>query len=497
MAASHCNFSERELDAWVANTLAGYTADPSTIPSDGDAWLIDRGGKNSVPGLRLRLRLRREGGQYTTADPNVDFYLLRKFDGRKRTLLIGDRAVYSVEMARNKATDEQQDLAKGVDKREERRREEESRKVLALTYRQALEEVIAGEDLAPNTIKKYQLSLTTTFAKYADKPLADFTPELCKQIFKARSLESPSRADQDFRVLRLVWNAARELHLDAEGGYILGPNPVPLALNKRRATGRGRAQKAQWNMVARRETLIPQERTAEWFATLQTIRADAVTNTVASRTCDLLEALTITGCRFNELAKLEWSAVDLGRGYIKIPAPLGKNRRPLVKPITRHLRAILDRRLAERHLFPHTELIWPGRQMNQPDPVAAGPISDPRFVLGLVKERIGLEVTPHDLRRGWASAALCAGVPQEAIKRLMNHLTNNEDVTSGYQILDLNTLRALSQQVEDFLLRSGAAPGKDPNATDTMLDALLSELDEAEKRRLLFDLSAKRLERVA
>jgi integrase len=197
------------------------------------------------------------------------------------------------------------------------------------------------------------------------------------------------------------------------------------------------------------------------------------------------------------LAKLEWGAVDLGRGYIKVPAPLGKNRRPLVKPITRHLRAILDRRLEERHLFPNTELIWPGRQMNQPDLVAAGPISNPRLVLALVKERIGLEVTSHDLRRGWASAALCAGVPQEAIKRLMNHLTNNEDVTSGYQILDLNTLRALSQQVEDFLLRSGAAPGQDPNATDTMLDALLSELDEAEKRRLLFDLSAKRLERIA
>lgn len=82
MVAEHCNFAERELEAWVSATLEGYRSAPDTIPPDGDTWLLDRGGPNSVPGLRLR----REEGAFTLEAPRLDFYLLRKFDGRKPAL---------------------------------------------------------------------------------------------------------------------------------------------------------------------------------------------------------------------------------------------------------------------------------------------------------------------------------------------------------------------------------------------------------------------------
>lgn len=484
MATSHCNFSERDLDAWVRATLEGYRASPDTIPNDGDAWLLDRGGVNSVPGLRLRLRLRREGGAYTLDSPNIDFYLLRKFDGRKRTLLIGDRATFTVEMAREKALAESRDLSKGIDAREERRQEEERNKALSLTYREALEEHIAASDLAPATLHKYRASLTTTFRKYADRPLVELTPDVCRALHKTRSEESPARADQDFRVLRLAWNTARELHLSPLGEYLLPPNPVPLALNKRRAAGRS---KAQWNMVPRRQSIIPEARLPEWFAALEAIRQESATTGVARRICDLLEALTVTGLRRNELAKLEWSAVDFSMGTLRIPAALGKNHRPLIRPITRHLRTLLKRREAERSLFPASPLIWPGRFGDD------RPINDPRDVLAMVAQKTGLTVLAHDLRRVYASAAVLCDVPQLATKRLLNHLTNAEEVTEGYQVLSLDALLAYSQRIEDRILGQADQSNPELKGADRILTGLLDELSEDEKRRLIFDLAAKRM----
>lgn len=488
MATSHCNFAERELDNWLRATLEGYRTSPASIPPDGDAWLLDRGGVNSVPGLRLRLRLRREGGAYTLEAPNVDFYLLRRFDGRKRTLLIGDRATYSVEMAKEKALAESRNLSQGIDTREERRQEEERGKALSLTYREALEEHIAASDLAPATLSKYRNSLTTTFKAYADRPLVDLTPELCRTLHKTRSTVSPARADQDFRVLRLTWNTARDLHLTPAGEPLLPPNPVPLALNKRRAAGRS---KAAWNMVPRRQTIVPEARLPEWFAALEAIRQETATTGVARRICDLLEALTVTGLRRNELAKLEWSDVDFAMGTLTIPAALGKNRRALIRPLTRHLTALLRRREAERGFYPDSPLIWPGRFGD------ARPINDPRDVLAEITRKTGLVTLAHDLRRVYASTAVLCDVPQLVIKRLLNYLTNTEEVTEGYQVLSLDALRGYSQRIEDRILGQARGEKAAPVGSDRLLAGLLEELGEDEKRKLIFDLAARRLERAA
>ncbi len=486
MATPYCNFSEKALELWVTETLEAFAADPASIPAEGEASLADRGGKGSVPGLRLRLRLRKEEGRFSLEAPWLAFYLVRKIGGKMRNRRIGDRATYTVEMAREKALAEARDLAKGIDRIEERRKEEGARKALSLTYREALEEHIRLSDLAPATLAKYRNSLTTTFRAYADRPLVDLTPEVCRALHKARSEASPARADQDFRVLRLTWNTARELVLSPEGEPLLPPNPVPLALNKRRAAGRS---KAAWNNVPRRQSIIPEARLPDWFAALEAIRQESATTGVARRICDLLEALTLTGLRRNELAKLEWSAVDFGMGALKIPAALGKNRRPLIRPITRHLEALLKRRQAERHLFPDSPLIWPGRFADH------RPINDPRDVLAMVAEKTGLTVLAHDLRRVYASAAVLCDVPQLAIKRLLNHLTNAEEVTEGYQVLSLDALRAYSQRIEDRIL--GLTDQSQAAGSDRLLAGLLEELGEDEKRKLIFDLAARRLERAA
>jgi hypothetical protein len=68
MAAPQFNFAERELDKWVRATLHQWAAHPETIPTTAEAWAADCGGPGSVPGLFVRLRLRKE-----YRDPAVGF----------------------------------------------------------------------------------------------------------------------------------------------------------------------------------------------------------------------------------------------------------------------------------------------------------------------------------------------------------------------------------------------------------------------------------------
>ena len=477
MATPNCNFTEKELDAWVRETLDYYAQDPVHIPPDGQAWIKDQGGKNSVPGLRLRLRLRRDGGRFTLDNPHCGFFIVRKIDGQTRMLKVGDRAVYSVEMARHDAKEEQRNLSQGVDKRADRKQKEQVDKALSVTFRDALTAFLNQADVSEGTRKKYCLALTTTFKDRADKPLVDLTERVVLDLHKERSKESPSRADQDFRVLRLLWNWARLTYLDQDGNSVLPENPVPKVLNKRRAAG---ATKAQWNNVPRRETIIPEDRLGDWFNALDEIRTDQETNGVRARTCDLLEALALTGLKLNELTILTWERVDFALGTISIPGDTTKNHRPLIRPMTRQVRIVLQRRFGERESFPETDLVFPGRTKGQP-------IRDPRALHQEIATRTGLSIVAHDLRRVFASAALRAGVPQLVIKRLLNHLTNNREVTEGYQVLGMDALRDYSQATEDHIL--GKAGRLSSPEVDTQILELLTKLSEDEKRQLLLKIS--------
>lgn len=485
MATDYCNFTEKDLDAWVQNTLRQFQEDPATIPPGGEAFIRDRGGRNSVPGLALRIRLRRAGGHYTTTNPHLGFYVVRRIEGRKRTLLIGDRGVFTVEMARSKSKEEQQELGQGLDRREERRKQTALQTARLLSFREALEAFLGQADLAPNTKVKYRLALTTTFKELADRPLVEaFTVKTVAALHKARSLESPSRADQDARVLRLVWNWAKENYQAPDGSPLLGANPVPLALNRTRKAG---GTKPKWNNVPRRQTIIPEDRLPDWFQALYALRA----GDAAPAACDLLEALVLTGLRFRELSTLTWERVDFSQGTLIIPGPISKNRRPLVRTLTKRLRAILEGRHKEAlSLLPEGEslgavLVFPGRA---PGVLIADP---PRKHLDLIAERTGLRIVPHDLRRVFASAALRAGVPQEVLKRILNHETGTQEVTAGYQVLDLGYLGKMAQKVEDEIL---AGAGLLPRGgMDRELLDLLAGMPEEEKRRLIFRLSAERV----
>jgi integrase len=67
-----------------------------------------------------------------------------------------------------------------------------------------------------------------------------------------------------------------------------------------------------------------------------------------------------------------------------------------------------------------------------------------------VLEQTGLWISPHDLRRTFASIA-AELLPAYLLKRLTNH-ANGADVTLGYVIKSVSDLREPMQKVENAIL---------------------------------------------
>jgi integrase len=67
-----------------------------------------------------------------------------------------------------------------------------------------------------------------------------------------------------------------------------------------------------------------------------------------------------------------------------------------------------------------------------------------------VIDSTGVEFSPHDCRRTFATIAEAVNLPMSMIKRLMNHVTTN-DVTGGYIVTEEETLRMAINKVADYI----------------------------------------------
>lgn len=173
-----------------------------------------------------------------------------------------------------------------------------------------------------------------------------------------------------------------------------------------------------------------------------------------------MEFLLLTGLRFNEGALLTWKDIDPSRHILTIPAQNSKNHHLLVRPITKGVQSILDRRALDQtiidspYVFPGKVSIGTGSDGRE---IHTSPINTTVKLQRTIKELIDLWITPHDTRRVYASAALVVGVPGLVVKRLLNHSRGSDDVTQGYQIVSIDHLRTYSQKIEDHILsKSGA-----------------------------------------
>ncbi len=134
----------------------------------------------------------------------------------------------------------------------------------------------------------------------------------------------------------------------------------------------------------------------------------------ALRDLALMELLYAAGLRVSEAVSLEWSQLDLRRGYVR---PIGKGKRQRVVPVGETALGALKRY--------RDSLEWP----KSADPVFCSrpgvPLRRNRVnrLLGELAAEAGLDYTPspHQLRHSFATHLLAGGASVRLVNELLGH----------------------------------------------------------------------------
>lgn len=364
----------------------------------------------------------------------------RLASGQLRRLPIGDVAVFSPEQARRIAQVRLGEMASGVDPVQEKK----AKTVEGLTLEAAFNEYIEvrGNNLKPETLRKYKDLLAKQLGDWRNKPIKSITEEMVLQ--KHRSLitirttvehgrlvdkrRGDALANLTLRLLNAVLNYSRRKHKDGKGQPILTSNPVD-------AMSRDRA----WSRIPKRQNYIPREKLRAFYEALKDEHE-------YMRDC-LLVAL-LTGLRKEEVCGLQWKEIRFESATISIPGERTKNSIAHSFPVSQFVLELLKRR-KQAQLNAGKELV---------EFVFPSPSAQHRFywqatspLTARVARTANIDdLTMHSLRRTFATHA-SALIPYLHCKRLLNHTTT--DVTAAhYVVLTQEALRESVEKVNAFLL---------------------------------------------
>ena len=159
-------------------------------------------------------------------------------------------------------------------------------------------------------------------------------------------------------------------------------------------------------------------------------------------TRDFCKLALLTGQRTGTLCAMRWTDLNLRDGVWNIPGEFMKAGRPLTVPIARRSVEVLEARKA---MASSTEWVFPSGR-------PAGYIAPPRHGFDRVTRAAGIEnLTPHDLRRTFATIAVEAGVGLGEIARLLGH-TPAGGVTAIYARTPMTTLRRAVEKISRAIL---------------------------------------------
>ncbi len=361
-----------------------------------------------------------------TASGVKSFVVETLVNNKVRRMTLGKYGKLTVEQARKEAKSLLGKIARGHNPIAEKK----AQKIKDITLQQAFADYLtARKSLKATTILDYERVLKQVVPDWLSKPLANITKDLIvKRHAQHGENNSRARSNLAMRLLRAIFNFAMNQYQIEDGIAAITYNPVKFLSHAR-----------SWYRIERRKTVIKQYQLVEWYAGVMKL-SESYPIHFAEMWQDYFLLILFTGMRRTEAASLCWNDVDLKARTFTLRDT--KNRDSHTLPMSDFIYEIFMR----RRKTTQGEFVFPAKSNT-------GYLQEPRKALLNVIKLSGIEFTIHDLRRTFITTAESLDISAYALKRLLNHKMNN-DVTSGYLIIDVERLRKPMQQVTDFLLRS-------------------------------------------
>jgi len=369
------------------------------------------------------------------------YQYFRKEDGKSKRVLINigrykDSAKvpgYTLSEAREK-TLELVDISKKGDIKDsladdDKRKQEETkrRETVQVTLQQILNSYTSEKDLKPGTIKDYKKAMNETFGDYLEKPITDISRETILSIYRKRSQKSIARTNNAMRVFRALYNYHRAITRQDDGTYLLPDNPVSIL------------REAQvLKKVNRRKEFIHKDKLKAWFTAVLNLNNKTLTSGNVVR--DYLIFILLTGVRREEATSLQVDQISLDRGIFTLTDT--KNNEVVELPMSDYVYDLVRSRMENLK----GTYLFPGNQDDKP-------IGSFKRPMDHLWKETKFHFTIHDLRRTFITVAESMDISVYTIKRLVNHkIDNSSDVTAGYVGMDIERMRAATQQITNQIL---------------------------------------------
>ncbi|UOG91520.1 MAG: integrase family protein [Candidatus Thiothrix sulfatifontis] len=285
------------------------------------------------------------------------------------------------------------------------------------------------KNLKPVTIADYERAVSVGFSDWESLPLISITRDMVEERHRERSQHSEARANNEMRVLRCIFNYAAEEYFDDNQQPLIKSNPV-----KRLSHSRA------WNRVDRKQTIIKNDELPIWYEAVNSL-PEWYGGALAEKARVYFLLTLFSGYRRTESSTLLWENIDLINNTIRLEDT--KNHQAHTLPLTTYTRDLLTQ--------------WQARSGQGSGLVFratdnTSPLSSVEKTIKAIRTRSGIHWEMHDLRRTFATTAENIGIRGYTLKRLINHKTGAADVTGGYIVTDVESLREPMQTITDKLL---------------------------------------------
>jgi integrase len=364
-----------------------------------------------IPELRLRVS---ETG-------SKSFCIYKRLRGSKPVrVTIGKYPSVTPEQAKIQARKILASLVEGINPNEQRR----ISTLRKISLQEAYDDYLANRNLKDKTVTGYKTVMRNQLASLASKALDEIDRESIYTIHK--TAKAKGQADLAMRLLRAVFNFARNEYLDENKRSLFPDNPVEVLSHRR-----------QWNNSPRKNTHLRKNEIPLFLSALEEVKHDETYTGISI--CNALLFALLTGLRRSEILSLKWKDINFQAEYFTIQDP--KNSLPLELPITPHIADLFktqeDRAISNFVFGADNEF---------------GEVKEPKKVVTKVKKLCNACCNFHDLRRTFATTAEHLDIGTYKLKRMMNHSSGRDDVTAGYTILTAETLRSAAEKIQHELI---------------------------------------------